>query len=119
MSVESDLYTLLTAAPAVTALAAQRIYPDALPEKTTYPALVFSVDRAPIYTISGHNCGADATAEIECWAKTRSDANALAAAVEAALAAAGHTPERRTPGMDPETALLAAVVSVDILEQPA
>ena len=119
MSVEDSIYSVLTADAGVTSIAAQRIYPDALPETTAYPALVFSVDRAPIYTISGHNCGADATAEIECWGRTRSEVNGLAAAVEAALAAAGFTPQRRSPGFDPETALLASVVSVEILEQPA
>ncbi|MCB1900820.1 MAG: DUF3168 domain-containing protein, partial [Rhodocyclaceae bacterium] len=42
MNAETRLYEILTAHSPLTALVATRIYPDAMPANTTYPAIVFS-----------------------------------------------------------------------------
>ena len=119
MSAESILYSTLAASPAVTALvgagAAARIYPDAMPEGAAYPVIVFSRSGTEyVVTLDGLKHGEFATLGIQCWGDTRAQADAVADAVEAALLAAGEIPEAREAGYDPETGLIATLMSVTL-----
>lgn len=83
MSVSTDLRAGLAAATGVTALVSTRIYPVFLPQHPTYPAISYQ-------RIS--SSGQDGTSnrklsrwQINCWASTYAGAQALAAAVKAAL----------------------------------
>lgn len=113
MSVEADFYTLLSGNAGVVAQVSTRLYPDALPEECAYPALVFARTRTePTVGLSGQVFGADVDLSVGCWAKTRTAADAAAAAVEAALPGSAFTRVAREAGMDPETGLLATILTV-------
>lgn len=114
MSAETDLYALLSGAAGVTALVAARIYPDVLPEECAYPAIVFArASTAPILGIGGQVFGEDIGLLIGCWAETRSAADAVAAAVEAALTGGVFTRGGREAGFDPDTGLYVSNISAE------
>lgn len=116
MSAESDLYTILSGHAALTALVSTRIYPDAIPEDKPYPAVVFvRAGTEPIGTIHGTTHGEFASMRIECWGKNRESADAVAAAVNAALVAAKEVPTGRAGGFDPEAGLFATTIEVTLL----
>lgn len=116
MSAESDLYAILSGDAAITALVGTRIYPDAMPEETTYPAIVFSrTSTEPVGTISGQRFGEFASMQVGCWAKTRGASDAVATAVTDALIVAGEMDTARQGGFDPETGLFATTVDVTLL----
>ncbi|MFI0609115.1 MAG: DUF3168 domain-containing protein [Anaerolineae bacterium] len=113
MSAESDLYALLDAHVGLAAQVGERIYPDALPEDCTYPALVFArVGSETIVGISGQRFGEFVDFRIETWARTRLAADAAAIQVDTCLTAAGDPPSGRSAGFDPETGLYAAIIEV-------
>ena len=86
MTAETRLYEILTAHSPLTALVSTRIYPDAMPANTTYPAIVFSRSSTePIVMLSGSADGELATLTIEAWSPTRSASADVADAVQAAL----------------------------------
>lgn len=120
MSAESSLYAILTAHAPLTALvgagADARIYPDALPEECDYPALVTTRSATePIATLHGTVAGAFVTLAISCWGGSRDQSDAVAAAVESALAAAGEIPLARAGGYAPEMDLYATTLEVTLL----
>lgn len=113
MTVESDFYTLLSGNPGVVAKVSTRLYPDALPEECAYPAIVFSRTRTePLIGLSGQVFGADVDLTVGCWAATRTAADLAAVAVEAALVSSAFTRVAREAVMDPETGLLATILTV-------
>lgn len=117
MSVETDFYALLSGSAGVTALVADRIYPDAMPEKCAYPAVVFSrAGTVPVYLISGSMAAAEINLSVGCWSETRTQADQVADAVQAALAGSEFVIGRRDGAFDPETGLIATLIEVSILE---
>ena len=53
MSAESDVYAALSGFSGLTTIVGTAIYPDVLPEKTPYPAVVFArVRTEPVISIS-------------------------------------------------------------------
>lgn len=113
MTVESDFYSLLSSAAGVTAQVAARIYPDALPEQCAYPAVVFARARTePLVGLSGNIFGADVDLAVGCWAKTRTAADAAAAAIEAAIAGTAFVRAGRDAAFDPDAGLYAAQLTV-------
>ena len=117
MSAETMIYSALSGFAGLTAIVSTRIYPDVLPEKTVYPAVVFSRETtAPIRSISGQYFGSDVSLQVGCWSSTRTQADAVGAQVAAALVAAGIYPKGKNSGYDPETDLFATVIEVDVLE---
>jgi hypothetical protein len=113
VTVESDFYTLLSGNAGVTALVSTRLYPDALPEECAYPAIVFARTRTePYLGISGQAFGADVDLSVGCWAQTRTAADAAAVAVEAVLAGSTFNRIGREAVMDPDTGLLATILTV-------
>lgn len=119
MSVETSVFSVLSAAAGVSALVEQRIYPDVLPETTVYPAVVFARTRTdPVYSIGSVYFGADVGIQVGCWGKTRTEADAVGSAVEAALRAAGMPHQGKQAGYDPDTDLFATVIDLEIFETP-
>lgn len=117
MSAETLVFSALSSHAPLAAWVSDRIYPDVLPEKTAYPAVVFARERTdPVYSISNHYFGADVSLQVGCWGKTRSEADAVAVAALVALESAGLLPKGRTAGYDPETDLYAAVIDLDLFE---
>lgn len=113
MSAETDFYTLLSGNAGVVAQVSTRLYPDALSEECAYPALVFARTRTePLVGLSGRVFGADVDLSVGCWARTRVAADAAAGAVEAALPGTAFTRVAREAVMDPDTGLLATVLTV-------
>lgn len=117
MSAETQVYAALSGAAGVTALVSTRIYPDILPEITTYPAIVFSREKTtPIYTVSGQHVASDVGVQVGCWGKTRTEADSVAVAAISALALAGIAHQGLNAGYDPEADLFASVIEVEIFE---
>lgn len=118
MSAETEVYSALSGHTGLTALVAARIYPDVLPEETTYPAVVFSREStSQIRSISGHYFGADVSMQVGCWGKTRTEADSVGAQAEVAMLQAGMVIKGKNAGYDPETELFATIIEVEILEQ--
>lgn len=112
MSVESDFYSLLSGAGAVTALVATRIYPDALPEECDYPAVVFARARTDeVRSVSGQVFGADVDLLVGCWAVTRAAADAVAVAIEGLLTGTWVRVAREAV-FDPQSGLYATNLTV-------
>lgn len=106
MNAETRLYEILTAHAPLAALVSTRIYPDAMPENTTYPAIVFArASTEPIVMLSGVADGELATLTVESWSKTRSAAADVADAVQSALQVELESIETATAVYDPETDL--------------
>lgn len=116
MSAESTLYSTLSGYAALTSLVSTRIYPDAMPEEVAYPAVVFSrAGTEPVVTIGGQMVGEFVSLHIECWAETRTSADAVASAVVAGLLASGEQHTGRSAGFDPEAGLYASMIDVTLL----
>lgn len=125
MSVETDLYALLTADAGVqAALAASlaaagdeigdRFAADRIEQDTTRPFAVFT------RTSTEKQEGLDGTVfaervvlELQVWADKRLDADALADVCQAALDEAGHSVTGRASGFDGELGLEATVLTVE------
>lgn len=113
MTAESQFYTLMSTAPGVTALVGTRIYPDALPEERALPAVVFvRQSTVPLVGIGGQRFGDDIELSVACWAETRLAADALASAVDAAIAGTVFSLSARDGGFDPETGLFASTLTL-------
>lgn len=114
MSAESDLFSALTARPALTALVGSRIYPDIIPEGAALPAVVYQrSSTSPVTTIGSVRVAEDVRFGISAWAISRADADTVADEVAAAIAASSNQVVDRTHGYDTEVWLYAATVEVD------
>jgi hypothetical protein len=117
MSAETTVYSVLSAAAGVTALAGSRIYPDELPEDYDLPAVVFGRTATELVaTIHGTLAARRARIQVNCWAKERLDAETLADAVQAALLAAGHLPAARESDLEPQTGACVSALDFNIIE---
>lgn len=117
MTAETSFYSLLSGASGVTSLVSTRIYPDVLPEGCAYPAIVFARNRTdPVQSVSGQSFGADVDLAVGVWAKTRTSADTVAAAVIAAIGSSEFVLNGREAAFDPETGLFATTLSVQFFE---
>ena len=117
MSVETTLYATLSSAAGVTALVSTRIYPDVMPEGVAFPAVVFSRSGTdPINGISGAKFGATVEMAVATWGKTRTSADAVADAIEAAIPPSGFYLSGRASAYDPETGLFATTLSLSFFD---
>lgn len=117
MIAEESLYSLLSGTAGITALVSTRIYPDALPETVTYPAIVFSrASTDPVPSISNINFGSDVILNVSAWGTTRTSVDAIAVAVASAVLGTAFYMQQREAGFDPETGLFASVVTVSVFE---
>lgn len=114
---ETALRTLLLAAPAVTALVAQRVKADRAEQSDPLPFAVYTrTGTEPFTTIDGATLGARVALELQCWADSRSQADALADACEAAIRAGGQLVTGRAATTDTELDLQATVLAVEWFE---
>jgi hypothetical protein len=116
MSAETAVYDALRLNAGVTAVIAQRIYPDLLAQEIVLPAVVYQ--RAGTdYVTTIHTNAVQATRvalEVWCLAATRVAAESLADLVELAIVLTGLRPVGRRPEFNPETETFAAVLALDI-----
>lgn len=116
MSAESTLYTLLTGNPGVTALVGTRIYPDIVPEGKATPYIGYErVATDPVAVMSGPAPAAIARITLACWADTRTAADAVAAAVVAAMVNTDFTHLASGSEVDEATGRLSTTVDCQIL----
>lgn len=111
MTTKDNYYTAINVA-GVTAVVSTRIYPDVLPEKCSYPAIVYSFKVTPIMSISNVKLGEDLEFPTSCWAETRALADSAADAIEAALSGSAFLMAGREDAYDPETGLFATVLTI-------
>lgn len=86
MTIEKDIYYILTNNAAVSALVSNRVYPLLLPQRWTLPAITYqrvSGDRAANY--SGASGRARPRFQIDCWADDYDGAKDLADKVRLCL----------------------------------
>ena len=117
MSAETDLRTLLLAAPEVSALVSQRIAADRMEQGSARPFIVFTrsaTERSK--GLDGVVHGVLVTFELQCWAETRAVAEAVAEAAQSAIEQAFHTVEGRSSGYDADLDLECAPLIVQWFE---
>lgn len=116
MSAESILNGVLTGAAPLSALVGTRIYPDVLPDKTSYPAVVFSREKTErVTSISGRSFGAEIVFHIAAWGKSRTQVDAVADEIEIATDASSQIVlGDRTASYDPDTDLFASGIEVTL-----
>lgn len=119
MSAEQSLYDALRVSAAVTAVVAQRIYLDVIPQNEALPAIAFvRTGTEFLNTIHGAVLRTRATVEVWCVASTRTAAESLASVVTTELVAAGFQPSDRRPESDNEAVppVFSAVLTLSIWE---
>lgn len=115
MSAESQIYAALSGAVAVTSLVSDRIYPDAIPEDKSLPAIVYSrTGTDPYITLAGVRFAEDVHSQVVAWAETRTAADAVGDAAEAALRLAGFTVAGRSAAFDGEIGLFATTIETTL-----
>ena len=116
MSAETAIYSTLIAAPSVTAIVSQRVYPDFLSQEIVLPAIVNQRDETEYVTTihSGLSLGERINMDTWCLAATRIGADTLADVVENALPAGEFYPIARRSEFDPETQTFAAIITTSI-----
>lgn len=122
MTLATELHQWLTIHPATSALVGERVYPIRLPQKATLPAIAYSrVSSPPTRTHSGRGTLEHPRYQLDCWAATYLEAEALAAAVIQALDGQrwGNVSlaENEIDDADPETGLFRRIVDVTIWHQ--
>ena len=117
MTGEQQLYRILSADTTLAGLVDTRIYQDVIPQPDELPAVVYSRSGTePVTTIHGDTPGAFAQLQAQVWAKTRSAAEAVSAAVVAALLAEGETYTARGALYDEETKAHGIAIDVTLFE---
>ena len=86
MSLESKLYTLLSADAGVTALVALRTYPLVAPQGAEMPFIVYNrISSGRQYSLTGYSNLENPRMQVDCYGTTYSEAKALSEAVITAL----------------------------------
>jgi hypothetical protein len=118
MSAETVAVAALLAAPAVTALVGDRIYPDFVAQEKALPAIAMARPNTEnINTIhGGPPLGALVDLEIWCMGATRADAEDLATKAVAALGAQNFMATNRLQEFDAESEVYATVLTFVVLE---
>ena len=86
MILEEGLRTALAAAPAIAALAGDRISPLRLAQGETYPAITYQrISGVPRSTLDGATGRLRSVVQLTCWAEDYLAAKSLAAAVRSSV----------------------------------
>lgn len=114
MSAEQDLRALLLADAGVAALVGTRVTADRIAQESVRPFVVFArTSSFPVVSVDGAHLRTQASLEVQCWADTRLQADALADAVTTAVR--GEISQRvveRSAAYDADLDLAASIVSV-------
>lgn len=115
MSAETQLYAILSAYAALTALVGTRIYPDVLPEGVAVPYIGYErTDAQPVTTLEGTVLAWRVNIALVCWSATRIQANTIADTVRAALAGTAWRIEGSGGEVDEATGRLAATLQLSL-----
>lgn len=93
MSIESDHRAALLAHAPLASLIGSRMAPDKVVEGTPRPFIVYTVQRTPEYFLNGDVAFTTYRIAHQVWADTRTSAEAVADALEAALQSSALQPE--------------------------
>jgi Protein of unknown function (DUF3168) len=122
MSIETDFRALLAAHAPLVALVATRIAQDAAPEGSQFPLVVFSASHDRTLSLSGIFQADQCTLSVQCWAETGMQANEVADAVAAAIAAAPVTTDvcvlSRATTFDPDLGADGILLGVEWWDTP-
>ncbi len=92
VSISSAIRDVLIDDAGVSALVEDRIYPQVLPQKPTFPAITLQqLDSPPIDDITGHAGLHRSIFQIDAWAQSQASSNLLAEKIRLALS--GYTGE--------------------------
>lgn len=87
---QTDIFSVLSTAPAISAICGTKIYPQRIPQNIEAPAVVYTVNElTPVKSLSGESGLENGTIEIVCFAKDYTTAHLLASAVRSAFIASG------------------------------
>lgn len=74
IDIEEGLLALILSKPAVTAIAAQRVFPNQAPARELLPSVIFRrTGGGPIHTLGGVSGAKPATFQVESWSETSQD----------------------------------------------
>lgn len=86
MIIGDELRAKIIADGAVSALVAQRVYPNILPQGPTYPAIVYSqISGVRLHHLGGTSGRANPRFSYHCWGATYASARAVANALRSLL----------------------------------
>lgn len=86
MTIEADLYSLLTSSTNIAAYSSNRVYEEQLPQSAIYPAINYflvSAVREPLMGLDAVNI--QSRFQIDCWATSPSSVNAFTNVVISAI----------------------------------
>lgn len=114
MSANTDLHALLTAATALVALVGDRIAADRMEQTEARPFVVYtSTATERSTTLTGDVLGVKTTFEVQAWADTRIQADAVGDEIQNALEADHQFVVNRSSGYDSALDLEATIITVD------
>lgn len=115
MSAETALRALLIASAPVTTLVGQRIASDRIEQGATRPFIVYTRTASdPLIAIDGTVYATNVAIDLQCWADTRLEAEAVADAVTAAIRATSpQLVSGRSGGYDADLDLEVASLSIE------
>jgi len=114
MSAESELYAAMTASAGLVALIGGRFFPDAIPEDSDLPAVVYQrAGTTPIVTVGGLQVAEIVRFTLSAWSATRTGADAVADQIVAVMTTVGNPLVDRSTGYDPETGFHAVTIETD------
>jgi len=94
--ISQTLYGILSGYAGITSITTG-IFPSVIPQKATYPAIAYTkINTRFLDTFDGHNEFTESRYQIDCYAKTELDSEALAAAVKTTLIDYATQPINRT-----------------------
>lgn len=117
MSAETDFRALLAGHAGTAALVGDRIAHNAIRQGAAAPYVVFTATHDRIHNILGELLADQVKFDVQCWGSTAGQAEAVADAVDAAIATApsqrGSVATTRASGYDDETGLDAVILTVE------
>ena len=117
MTAEQTLYRILSADSAIAGLVDTKIYQDVIPQPDELPAIVYSrTSTEPVQTIHGVNVASFAQLQVQVWAKTRSMAESVSAAIVGALDDAGEPYTAKGALYDEETRAHGVALDITLFE---
>jgi hypothetical protein len=124
MTVAADFRALVAAHAPLVALVAGRIALNAVPQGSDLPLVVYTTSEDPGYTLDGAPVDYAATVEVQCWANTGVQSEAVAAQVRAAVESEVPAQRRgwviaRASSYDPALDLHAVTMAIEWWVSPA
>lgn len=117
MSAETITYAALVGYIGSPSIVGDRIYPDIMPPNATIPAIVYRRSATdPVMGLNGYKNAARVQIAIECWGRTREEAELVANAAMTAMLQDNHVPGEREGVYDEDTEQYAVLQGFDVWE---